>query len=86
LACTALAYQLLKAGLEQKRRQIGLVRHAQAATPAPFGLVEPGHGQLQRAAGVKARGARVGMGGGLCAAGFGQQVGPVGLQKAKVGF
>ena len=78
------AHQLLKAGLKQVCRQIRLVRHAQAAIPAPFGLVEPGHGQLQRTAGVKAGGARVGMGSGLGAAGFGQQVWPVGLQECEV--
>ena len=80
------AYQLLKTGLEQVGRQIRLVRHAQAPTAPALGLVQPGHGQLQRAAGVKAGGARVGMGGGLGTAGFGQQVGPVGLEKAEVGW
>lgn len=78
------AHQLLKAGLEQKGRQIRLVRHAQAAAPAPFGLEQPRHGQLQRAAGVEAGGARVGQGCGFGAAGFGQQVGPVGLQECEV--
>ena len=47
---------------------------AEQPYPRGIGLVEPGHGQLQCAAGVKAGGARVGVGSGLGTAGFGQQV------------
>ena len=71
--------QLLKARLKQKRRQICLVRYVQT-TPAPtLGLEQPGHRQLQRAPGVKTGGAWVAEGRCLCAARFGQQLGPVGL-------
>ena len=80
------AHQLLKARLKQKRQQVRLVRHGQTAPAPALGLEQPGHRQLQRAPGVKTGGARVAQRCRLGAARFDQQLGPVGLQEAEVGW